>query len=283
MRRATVRIILTVAILLPSMAASLIGGELPREFEQQYSSAVGRLRDYYTHVTVSGTLKRELPQSNKSLEQKFVYRAAGPQLRLDVTTVANRGMGAKVGGSDMYMATRIGSLTSIRNPGSQRFDDARQLNYGDTKSRIDDTCMLNYPYTFANHATLYDFLKQPGVAAVEVKKIKRKSETLVKVSYRETAGREDSAVNWNSWFVLSPSEGWAVREYSRTTGDGDNAVTYRGSLSYDGQQDGVPLVKRIESLEEHGANRTCVAREVVLVSKFTAGDPDNQYFTAFDF
>lgn len=258
-------------------------GEPPREFLQQYAPAVEKLRNFYTHATVFGTRKRELPQAGKSLEQQFVYRSAGAQVRLDVTTIANQGMGAKVGKSDMYMATGIGSLTTVRNPGSQVFDDARQLSYGDTRSRIESTCLLNYPYTFDSHATLYSFLQQPGVRAVQVKKIKRDDELLVKVSYSETAAREDRPTDWKSWFLLSPAEGWAIREYERSTGEGERMMTYRGTLTYEGAQDGVPLVKQIVTTQEQGPAHKCVVRESVMVSKIVPGDPAGHYFTAFDF
>src|SRR5262245_37802985 len=144
-------------------AGSLAAGDLPREFAQQYGPAAEQLRQFYTHATIAGALRRELPETGKLLEQRFVYRSAGAQVRLDVTTTASKGMGAKIGGSDMYMATGIGSLTTIRRPGSEVFDDARQLSYDDSKSRIENTCLLNYPYTFDSHQTIYDFLTQPNV------------------------------------------------------------------------------------------------------------------------
>lgn len=283
MRRALVGATIVLGALSLAHSERAAGGDLPNDFSQAYAPAVDRLRDFYTHVTVTGRLKRELPQTKKSVEQTFIYRAAGVQVRLNVTTVTSKGMKARAGASDLLMATRDGSLTTMRNPGSEVFDDARQLTYGDTKTRIDSTCLLTYPYTFGSHATIYEYLRQPTVTVLSVKKIKRDDESFVKVTFNDITGRQDRATQWSSWFLFSPAEGWAVREFSRSTGQGDSAVTYRGSLTYDGQQNGVPLVSRILSIKEQGPKHTCVERETVWLEKYTAGAPGPEFFTGFEF
>jgi hypothetical protein len=116
-----------------------------------------------------------------------------------------------------------------------------------------------------------------------VKKIKRDDESFVKVTFNDITGRQDRATQWSSWFLFSPAEGWAVREFSRSTGQGDTAVTYRGSLTYDGEQNGVPLVSRILSIKEQGPKHTCVERETVWLEKYTAGAPGPEFFTGFEF
>jgi hypothetical protein len=282
-RRGLVGAALMLGVLSLVGAARAAGGDLPNDVAQAYAPAVDKLRDFYTHVTVTGRLKRELPQTKKSVEQSFVYRAAGMQVRLNVTTTGSKGMKAKVGASDLFMATRDGSLTTVRNPGSEVFDDAKQLNYGDTKTRIDSTCLLTYPYTFGSYATIYEYLRQPTVTVLSVKKIKRDDESFVKISFNDITGRQDRTTKWSSWFLLSPAEGWAVREFSRSTGQGDAAVTYRGSLTYNGQDKGVPLASRILSIKEQGPQHVCVERETVWLEKFTAGAPGPEFFTGFEF
>jgi hypothetical protein len=283
MRRSVVGAAAALGFFLLAFSKDASAGELPNDFSKAYAPAVDRLRDFYTHVTVTGSLKRELPQAKKSLEQTFIYRAAGTQVRLNVTTVANKGMKAKVGGSDLFMATRDGSLTTVRNPGSEVFDDAKQLNYGDTKSRIDDTCLLTFPYACVGQGTVLEYLRQSTVKVLSVKKIKRDDESLVKVNFHETTGRQDRSTQWSSWVLLSPAEGWAVREFSRTSGQGDAAVTYRGSVEYEGQQNGIPLASRIVSIKEKGPSHACVERETVLLDRYTPGAPGPEYFTGFDF
>jgi hypothetical protein len=284
---ATRRVLVGAALLLGVLSAArserAVGGDLPPDIGNALAPAVDKLRDFYTHVTVTGRLKRELPQTKKFMEQTFIYRAAGTDVRLNVTTVTSKGMKAKAGASDLLMATRVGSLTTVRNPGSEVFDDAKQLNYGDTKSRIDSTCLLTYPYTLGSQISVYEYLRQPSVTILSVKKIKRDDESFVKINFNEVTGRKDRSVPWTSSVLLSPSEGWAVREFSRSTGQGNAIVTYRGSISYDGQQNGVPLASHILSIKEQGQEHTCVERETVWLEKFTAGAPGPEFFTGFEF
>jgi hypothetical protein len=187
------------------------------------------------------------------------------------------------GSSELYLATRDGSLATTQRPGDQVFDDARELKYGDTKLHIRDTCLLESAYTFGDHETLLSFLQQSSVIAVKVTRLKRNGEILYRIRYTEVAGREDRPETWQSWFLLAPAQGWAIREYSRSTGQGNAQVTFRGSLEYDSQADGMPSVARIEFSKESGSPPVCQERDVVVVSKITSGDPSIQFFTAFDF
>ena len=106
---------------------------------------------------------------------------------------------------------------------------------------------------------------------------------MYRLSFTEVAGREDRPKTWKSWFVLSPFEGWAIREYSRTVGEGEAQITYRGALTYDSLEDGVPLVSQIESIVEKGPRQTRAERQVIQVTKIQPGDPPTQTWTAFDF
>ena len=187
------------------------------------------------------------------------------------------------GGTDMYMATGIGSLVTIRAPGEKVFDNARELKYGDTKTKIQDTCRLNEVYTFGSYATVLEFLRQPGVSAVKVKNSTVDGRPMVKVQFREVTGRSDSPKAWTSFFVFSPTEGWAIREYARTTGSGDAEITYRGKLTYSGTREGVPIVEQIQHVEDHGRKHQVVLRDTIVVSQFKPGEPPNEYVTAFDF
>jgi len=282
MRRYHSKKLLMVLVLLGG-SCQLQAGELPPELVSQYAPAVERLRQFYTHTTIQGQLNREFPVTGKSIEQSFVYRAAGVQLRMDLTTVGGKGGPDRPGSSELYMATRDGSLVTTRRPGDQAFDDARELKYGDTKLRIRDTCQLESPYTFGDHTTLLAFLQQSSVTAIKVTRVKRNGEVLYRIRYTEVAGREDRPETWQSWFLLAPAQGWAIREYSRSTGQGVAQVIFRGLLEYDLQADGMPLVTRIESSKDSGAPAVCQERAHVVVTKITSGDPSIQYFTAFDF
>jgi hypothetical protein len=203
-------------------------------------------------------------------------------MRLDVTTTADQGMGHKVGSSEAYIATDIGSMLAYTGPTSQVFDTARELSYGEAKSRIENGCPLMSPYKAVGQGTLLDILKSPAVKVDKVQNIKINGELLVKVTYEESSSQRNLPAH-KSWFVLSPSEGWAVREYSRMTGDGDSAILHCGILKYDGMHDGVPMVSRIECWQEQGPQRNLLVREIIEITSFLPVDPSDYWFTAWTF
>lgn len=271
---------LALAILCGSTSRCVLGGDLPSDFSTHYQPASETMQRCYNHATISGTLRREYPHTGKLLAQQFVLRAGGRKIRLDVTTTADQGMGHVVGSGQAYIATPDGSLSTYRGPHSQVFDTAHELSYSDVKSRIENACPLTSPYKAVGQGTILDLLKLPSVHVGGVEKVVRDGESLVKVSYDESGGQKSSQAR-KSWFLLCPAQGWAVREYWRTTGDGDSEVVHRGVLKYDGMHDGAPLVSRIECWQEKGSQ--CVLHETVEISSFNPVEPAGYFFTAFAF
>jgi hypothetical protein len=208
-------------------------------------------------------------------------RASGQQRRLDVTTLAQQGMGLQVGAKEMQMATPWGSLNTVTSPGSSFFDKASETPYADTVSQIDSGCLLNYPYSLDSGGTILDMLLKPGVKVTSAKKIESLGESLVQITYEENARHAGSSGLWKTRLVISPGEGWALRGFTRTMGHGSSQVTQRAKLTYSAVQDGIPLVQSIES--ETSTGKSPLKREAIDVTDATLGDPDEYYFTSFAF
>jgi hypothetical protein len=255
--------------------------QLPREITSQCRPALEKLREAYAHATFSGTLAVSMPQAGKSRKQEFTMRASGQSRRLDLTTLAQQGMGLEVGAKQMQMATPQGSLNTLTGPKSDYFDDARETSYDETVSQIDAGCLLNYPYSLDSSGTILDTLTKGGVKITSVKKIESLGEALVQITYEETATHAGRTGTWKTRLVLSPADGWALRGFTRTMGTGSNQITQRAKLSYSGVQDGVPLVQTIESETLEGGRP--IKREAVDVTEVKLGDPDDYYFTSFAF
>lgn len=255
--------------------------QLPPELVSRYRPAVEKLQQAYTHATIEGTSTLVLPGQDKSREQRFVMRAGGELRRLDVTTLKQQGMGLKVGGSEMRMATPWGSLSTYTAPGSDVFDNAQQIPYGEVVAQIDNGSLLNYPYSLDSTGTILDMLLNPGVKITSAKTFPSEGQQLVRINYQETASHAGRTGLWNSSLVLSPDEGWALRGFTRTLGQGSSATTQRAKLTYSGSTDGIPEVQSIES--ETVSGRTSSQREAIQVSKIKFGDPDSYYFDSFSF
>lgn len=267
-------------LVLATTRANVTAGELPREIATQYASAVSRMQQFYSKATIEGHLSRDYPQSRKSLQQDFVFRADGSKVRLDVTTTNQHDMNAQVGRHHMYMVTPYGSLDTVQNKNSPTFDDATEDRYQANRSKMQEMCPLTLPYAYDTQTTLADFLQSPRVKITRTDKVERDGKVLIRISYTQTTGSDDEPGQASGWLLLSPNEGWGLREYSRTSGRGKNQLTASGRLTYSGLQDGVPLVDTIECFEQRGPKATLERRETVAVSNFQHGKVATYYFTA---
>jgi hypothetical protein len=179
------------------------------------------------------------------------------------------------------MATPYGSLSTTTAPGSEFFDGAQQTGYAETVAQIDNGCLLNYPYSLDGNGTILDMLLKPGVKVTSVKKIDSFGEPLVEIHYDETARHGGHTGLWKSSLVLSPKEGWALRGFSRSMGQGSDQITERAKLTYSGVENGIPMVASIQSETLKGAKST--RQESIEISDAKLGDPDDYYFTSFAF
>lgn len=256
-------------------------GQLPQEFVNVYRPALERLRQAYGKVSVEGTLRLALPQEDKSSEQGFIFRADGKKRRLDVRTLAQQGMGLKVGASVMTMATPYGSLNTEMGPSSKFFDNAQQRKYAGVVAEIDQQCLLTYPYALDAPSTILDMLQSSAVKVARVKWIRSQGQAMVQVDYQETGRHAGHSGSWSSTLVLAPSDGWALRSFSRTLSGGSDRVSQRGELQYTSGDGGFPLVQSI-SVETSRNNRV-VRRESVSVTNVDFASPDPTYFDSFTF
>jgi hypothetical protein len=254
--------------------------ELPRELPGQYRSLVVRIREVYSRATISGTLKHELPQANKFCDQQFTFRAAGPNVRIDLTTQSQRGFGFVDGAKDVYMGAPYASMHSFWKPNSDVFDDANELSYQAAKARIDEAFPITKIYSIGSQGTVLDLLQSSSVKITEVKKMTAKGTPVVKISFQE-GGHAPGPHGASSWVALSPSEGWALRQYHRTMSNGVSEVVYRGTLTYSGMHEGAPLLLQMETWQEQGPGKTCLAHDLIHVSSFNTEEPGHDYFAAF--
>jgi len=256
-------------------------GQLPPELVNVYRPALERLRQAYGKVSVEGILRVALPQEDRSSEQAFVFRADGKKRRLDVRTIAQQGMGLKVGASVMTMATPYGSLNTEMGPNSKFFDNAQQRKYGNVIAEIDQQCLLAYPYALDSPSTILDMLQSSAVKVMSVKWIRSQGQAMVQVDYHETGRHFGQSGTWNSTLVLAPNDGWALRSFKRELSGGSDRVSQRGELQYASGESGIPLVESISV--ETSRNNRIVRRESVSVTKVDFGPPDPYYFDSFSF
>jgi hypothetical protein len=116
------------------------------------------------------------------------------------------------------------------------------------------------------------------VRITRFQRVKDKGERLYRIEYEQSLDPEGRQGPWKCLLLISPDEGYALREYSRSTGSGGQQVTYSGSLKYSPDIDGVPLIDSIDLRQHHGS--TLVDRTVISISKFDTAAPKKGYFRA---
>jgi hypothetical protein len=276
------RIFSQCALLGMLLACSAAGaGELPQTFTSQYRPAVERLRQAYANVTAEGVVTIELPRDGKSSEQGFSLYTGGQYRRLDLKTLAQQGMGLKVGANLMQMATPNGSLNTETGPKSQFFDDAQETKYDQTVANIERGCLFNYPFALDSQTTILDMLRSPAVKVTGIKWVRADGKPLVRIDYVQEATHAGKNGKWNSTLLLAPSDGWALRSFSRTLGHGSSAHTQSGQLDYLPGPEGIPLVQSIRVETSEGGR--LVRRQSVQASEVRLGKPDPEMFDSYAF
>jgi hypothetical protein len=255
---------------------------LPQDFVSAYRPALEAIKNTYTNATVEGTLKQDFPQAGKTVQQRFVLRAKGSWFRLDATKINPKGSREGAGGTQVFLATPDASLQTFQSPGSPMFDfnSIKEDGYGEAKTRIRDLCPLNYAYSFDNQTTILDMLQSGNVRITSFKTGKRNGERMIQIQYQQQVDPDGRQGPWTCCLLISPDEGYALRDYSRTTGHGDETVTIRGSLNYGVDHHGIPLVERMEGRREQGRRGTLIERDSISISRFDTATPDMIYFGA---
>ena len=151
-------------------------------------------------------------------------------------------------------------------------DTANELTYAEAKARIATAFPIDKPFALGTSGTVLDMLSRPQVHLDRIKKITHKGQQFVRISFDQDGGKDSPDLS-KSYVLLSPSEGWAVREFSKSTGNGSDQKVLRGKITYGDAHDGVPVVEKIETWQYEGREQTCVLHEVVEISKFDGGDP----------
>jgi len=261
-------------------AARLHGGELPDAIARQMAQGQAKLQQLYTHATVEGTLHQQRPVAGQDIVQHFTYRAAGANMRVDLLMQSEQILATPIGSTATYMATPDYSLHAYRGPQSQAFDTATQETYAEAVARIERACPLVNSYSADGHATLAAMLQHTDVEISKIEPVTLHGRQMIKIHYRQNVTHDGRTKVWDAWLLLSPDESWAVREYLRTTGEGDDHVAQHGVISYDGTHEGVPLIHRLERWQEQGTHHELREHEVISVTNTKTESASHYYFTA---
>jgi hypothetical protein len=252
---------------------------LPNGFVSAYRSALEAMQRTYAQATVEGTIKQESPVTGKTLNQRFTLRVTGSWTRLDSTIVNPPGARTPEGKTRVVLATPEASLQTKQSPGNEMFDfdSIKEDGYGEARMQIGGLVPLYLAYSFDNQGTILDSLAR-GATITLFKTTHKGGERLVNIHYEQPVDPQGRQGPWKCTLLIAPDEGFALREYSRTTGSGARQVTFRGRLKYSLSRGGVPLVESIDRRQWQGG--ALVERTLINVSQFDTEPPRKGYFRA---
>jgi hypothetical protein len=276
---------LVIAVALAVVGAEVaVAQKLPSDFVAAYGPALEAMRNAYSHGTVQGTLESEYPASGRSIDRRFTLRLAGATSRIDARVTAQVGMGAKVGGTDIFLAMPGASMQAFRGAGGEVANQPYvEDGYSVANASIKQLCDISFPYTMGGQGTILSMLQSGDVKIGSFKKGKRDGEPMIQIKYLQQVDPQGRRGPWNCTLLIAPLQGYALRSYTRTAGTGSQQVTHSGSLSYTLNVDNVPLLQQLERVEQRGPGGVVVERQDMSITTFDTEPPKSYLFSADGF
>lgn len=256
--------------------------QLPGDFVAEYGQALERMQNAYSSCSVRGTISTEYPPSGRSIARRFTLRMAGSQSRIDARVTAQNGMDVAVGGTDIFLAQPGASLQAYRN-GSGEITNQPYIEdgYNQATTSIRDLMPLSFPYTMGGQRSILAQLQSGDVKITSFKRGTVNGERMIQIKYVQHVDPDGRQGPWNCKLLIAPHEGYALRQFSRTAGQGSGQVTTSGTLSYTLNADEVPLLQQFDRTERRGGVE--VERQTYSISKFDTERPKSYLFSADGF
>lgn len=200
-----------------------------QEFLKIYEPQATKLQEAYSHIRLAGreeTTKHPAYPNEPRIES-VIYRASGPNARLDVTIVRDGNTGKHDGGVIVRATTSERSFAAVKGPNQGAFALnrlERNANSMFESIRLYDP-LSSAPYCF-REGTILDFIRLREVTLTGFEEFDRDGEPLAKVafSYRGETETKDK-YQYQGWFLFRKDRCWALRE--RQAAVEHRIVTYR--------------------------------------------------------
>ncbi|GIW93422.1 MAG: hypothetical protein KatS3mg110_1463 [Pirellulaceae bacterium] len=127
-----------------------------------------------------------------------------------------------------------------------------------------------------------DFIRDPSIHVTDVQELMSDGERIVQVNWADAPGSEFRS---QGWIRLMPDRHWAIREWAVwERGKLPTAADYRasrGQVDYEGEHNGVPIMKRYRWWIEEGPEKKVSMSETTEVESIQFGTiPDTEFTPA---
>jgi hypothetical protein len=271
--------VIAASVMLP--AGSAKAQQLPQEFVAAYRPALAAMKKTYAQGTVKGRVRRIDALDGTTVSQRFLLRFAGTLFRADVTTTTQQASRSKTSKTDILLATPSVSLRCPKLPKtSEVANSSTWISYDEAKASIRNICPLSFPYSMGTQGTILAMLRSGGVRITAFKTGTQDGERMIQIKYIQQVAPDGSYGPWKCSLLIAPDEGYALRDYSWTTGRGSRQFTILGSLRYTLDLNGTPLLQQYVRKEVQGAGGAVNQEQTIGISSFDTETPNRYYFRA---
>lgn len=222
-------------------------------FNNEYGTASQKLKEAGGSVCFEEVQTNVRDNGNETTE--VIYRSNGESLLYRLREKKNDGMREYVIVATPKRTFYLSKPAKQDNFVLKNLAGESEYDHAVTVIRL-NARLAFLPYCYLE-MPIVDFLKQPDVSVVDVSETDHAGARAVRVSWqrprRMPDGREYEELGW---FLLSPDDTWALREYE--VGAKGYPSRIRGVVRYGERKDNVPVASEFESWKEKDEKRSAV-------------------------
>jgi len=245
---------------------------LKDQVSREYPPALERLENFYGRVCIQGkgSYRAERAKPTKRLiDYTLDFRRKRDSMRLVREVTSDTWQPAQTRG---LVSTPRLSFSVVRHSGTGDYalESLSPGPSGQADQIRFDALLCFSPYSLGD-SSVRDLLKSPAFAIKDASRVACAGRECVKITFERTASRGFVS----GWMIVDPQAGWVLREREVTSQD--PPFTARTTVEYEGQQDGIPLLRGARLAFEYGG----VATEIheLKVDKLTVEDVPDEEFT----
>ncbi len=266
------------AVMLTGSAAAQ---QLPQQFVAAYRPAAAAMKKAYAQGTVEGAVRRTNSLDGLTVNQRFLIRFVGKWFRCDETTSTQQGIISRTSPTNIILATPSVSLRCIQsNQLADVTNGSQWIPYNEAKAAIEVICPLSFPYSMGTEGTIVDMLRAGGTQLTAFKTGTQDGMPMIKIEYTQQVAPDGQYGPWDCSLLISPDEGYALREYTRTRTQGGSRLTIQGRLRYSVNLDGIPLLEHYTRKDVQGGRNSVTQQQTISISKFETTTPNKYFFRA---